>query len=88
MNGHKNEETKLNAHEYSEMNARTVLAPRHQPMHSRELDKNLSIRELILIMDVRNNKLHIHNINLTAPICQFSALLEFTNRNTVTYKLI
>jgi hypothetical protein len=88
MSGHKSEENRSNAHAYSEMNARTVLAHQHRPMHSKELDKNSSIRELIQIMDVPNSKLHIHNINLTAPICQFSALLEFTSHSMATFQLI
>ena len=39
-------------------------------------------------MDAHNNKHRIHKINLTAPICQFSALQEFTNHNTATCKQI
>jgi hypothetical protein len=88
LSGHKNGKIKLNVLAFSEMNARTVLAHLPQPTPYKEQVKSLSIKIRIQIMDDHNNKLHIHKINLTAPICQLSALLEFINHNTATCKLI
>ena len=88
LSGHKNAKIKLNVLVSSEMNARTVLVHQPRRMPCKGQVKNLFIKSHIQTMDAHNNKHRIHKINLTAPICQFSALQEFTNHNTATCKRI